>query len=104
MTLPKLTQDQRSAACAKACAMRQARKNIKDALKHGRLDLAHALYLPAAQRIRVRDLLRSLPGIGETKADALMAELHVSESRRVQGLGANQKAALLEWWDERNEK
>ncbi|MEU3045957.1 integration host factor, actinobacterial type [Streptomyces sp. NPDC006984] len=44
----------------------------------------------------VRRLLESLPGIGKVRAGQLLADLGISERRRVQGLGARQKERLLE--------
>lgn len=96
MALPNLTPEQRQAALAKAAAVRQARKLIKDDLKAGKMTLEHALTLPEMQRCKVYDLLRSLPGVGASRAKQLMHGLHVSDNRRVQGLSANQRAALLE--------
>ena len=96
MALPNLTPEQRQAALAKAAAVRQARKLIKDDLKAGKMTLEHALTLPEMQRCKVYDLLKALPGIGTAKAKQLMVDLHISEKARVQGLGVNQRAALLE--------
>ncbi len=42
MALPNLTPEQRQAALAKAAAVRQARKLIKDDLKAGKMTLEHA--------------------------------------------------------------
>jgi ribosomal protein S13 len=44
----------------------------------------------------VKSLLESLPGVGKVKAGKLMDEIGIADNRRVQGLGAQQKAALLE--------
>ena len=56
------------------------------------------------RRVRVRDLIRALPGVGEVATDEVMTRLSIAENRRVQGLGANQLAGLLEWWDARQKK
>lgn len=96
MALPNLTPEQRQAALAKAAAVRQARKLIKDDLKAGKMTLEHALSLPEMQRCKVIDLLHSMPGIGKARAQQLMRELGINENKRVQGLGVNQRAALLE--------
>lgn len=96
MALPNLTPEQRQAALAKAAAVRQARKLIKDDLKAGKMTLEHALTLPEMQRCKVYALLRALPGVGTARAKQLMVDLHISEKARVKGLGANQRAALLE--------
>ena len=41
-------------------------------------------------------LLESLPGVGKVKAKKIMEEIGIADNRRVQGLGQQQKAALLE--------
>jgi len=39
--------------------------------------------------------LEKLPGVGKVRARRIMAELEISESRRLRGLGTKQRAALL---------
>jgi ribosomal protein S13 len=46
-------------------------------------------------KIKVLVLLESLPGVGKVKARRTMVELGISESRRVRGLGPQQREALL---------
>ena len=46
--------------------------------------------------MKVRALLVSLPRVGTTTADAILEDVRIAESRRVRGLGANQRAALVE--------
>ena len=46
--------------------------------------------------MKVKYLLESLPNIGKITAASIMKEVGINESRRVQGLGKRQKAALLE--------
>ena len=40
-------------------------------------------------------VLESLPGLGKVKARRMMEELGISEQRRLQGLGTNQREAVL---------
>ena len=47
-------------------------------------------------KLKVLSLLESLPGVGKVKARRLMEEIGISETRRVQGLGPQQRQALLE--------
>jgi ribosomal protein S13 len=44
--------------------------------------------------MKVSALLESLPGVGKVRAKQIMERLGIAESRRVRGLGANQRAAL----------
>ena len=40
-------------------------------------------------------MLESLPGVGKVQARRIMEELDISESRRLRGLGRNQREGLL---------
>jgi len=99
MAPPKLTPEQRAAALAKAAAARQQRALVKAALKDGSLRpaelLAKAGSDPAIGGLKVSAALTSLPGLGKVKAARLMERLGIAESRRLRGLGAKQREALL---------
>ncbi len=47
-------------------------------------------------KMKVLSVLESLPGLGKVKARRLMEEIGIADTRRVQGLGANQRKALLD--------
>jgi ribosomal protein S13 len=47
-------------------------------------------------KLKVVSVLESLPGVGKVRARRIMQDLDISESRRLRGLGANQRNALLE--------
>lgn len=49
-----------------------------------------------ANRIRVHELLTSVPGIGKAKADDIMRKLGIADNRRVQGLGCRQRELIIE--------
>lgn len=95
--LPALTPAQRAEALQKAAAVRKERGELMAALKAGDLPLAALLEREDAVvgKIRVRRVLESLPGIGSVRAGQLLAGVGISESRRVRGLGANQRERLL---------
>lgn len=97
-TPPSLSPEQRAAALEKAAEARAARAEIKARLKMGSLSLADTLAStdPHVAKLKVVSLLESLPGVGKVKARQLMDEVGIAENRRVQGLGAQQKHALLE--------
>ena len=97
-TPPQLTPEQRAAALAKAAEARAARAEIKARLKMGSLSLAEALDSSDDNvgKLKVVSLLESLPGVGKVKARRVMDDIGIADNRRVQGLGAQQKAALLE--------
>jgi hypothetical protein len=97
---PSLTPEQRQAALAKAAAVRRQRAELKDHLKSGRLDLKQLLDRAASDetvgKMKVLAALEALPGTGKVKARRLMETVGVSDGRRLQGLGAKQREALLE--------
>ncbi|MCU1346797.1 MAG: hypothetical protein JWL70_3063 [Acidimicrobiia bacterium] len=99
-TPPQLTPEQRTAALAKAAEARTARAEVKERLKMGSLTLPEALAQADGSdvigKLKVQALLESLPGLGKVKAKRLMEELEISDTRRVRGLGAQQRKALLE--------
>ncbi|MCM2410783.1 integration host factor, actinobacterial type [Streptomyces sp. RKAG290] len=97
MALPALTPSQRTEALQKAVAVRKERGDLMAQLKAGTLQLADLLARDddVVGKLRMRRILESLPGIGTVRASQLLADLGVSESRRVQGLGTHQRARLL---------
>lgn len=99
MALPTLTEEQRKAALAKAAEARTARAAVKQRLKNGTLSLAEILQIKdegTVAKMRVVNVLESLPGVGKVRARKLMEEVDISITRRIKGLGEKQKAALLE--------
>ncbi len=97
---PKLTAEQRQAALKKAALARQIRADIKNQLKMGSLNLeqllARADEEPMVAKIKALAALESLPGIGKVTARRTMEQLGIAESRRLSGLGPQQRKALLE--------
>src|SRR5262245_55829528 len=97
MPLPVLTDEQRQQALAKAAEARRKRAELKAQLKSGNLALRQVLNQndEIVGKMKVSQVLENLPGIGKVRARKLMERLDISESRRVRGLGAKQKEALL---------
>ena len=97
-TPPVLSPEQRTAALAKAAEARTARAELKTRLKMGSLTLAEALASvdSTVGKLKVVSLLESLPGVGKVKARKIMEDIGIADNRRVQGLGAQQKASLLD--------
>lgn len=96
---PALTPEQRQAALDKAAKVRRERAEVKEKLKMGSLSLSDLLERAdrdeTVGKMKVLSVLESLPGLGKVKARRLMDSVGISESRRLQGLGANQRDALL---------
>ena len=63
----------------------------------GSMSLAEALDSDDANvgKLKVVSMLESLPGVGKVKARRVMEDVGIADNRRVQGLGAQQRASLL---------
>src|SRR5207244_3142480 len=100
---PSLTPEQRQAALEKAAVARRQRAEVKEKLKASSLSLAELFEQgdrdETLAKLKVVSVLESLPGVGKVRARRLMQELDISESRRLRGLGRNQREALLEWFE-----
>ncbi len=98
MPLPELSPEQRAEALQKAAAARRARADLKDRLKRQELTVADVLRAGETDtvvgKMRVSAVLEALPGLGKARAQKIMERLEISPTRRVRGLGANQRKAL----------
>ena len=63
--------------------------SLKELLDQGQKD-------EVVGKMKVLNVLESLPGLGKVKARRAMDEVGISETRRVQGLGDQQRRKLLE--------
>jgi hypothetical protein len=99
MPLPVLNEEQRRQALQKAAEARRRRAEVKAELKSGKRTLSDILNDQGGDtvgKMKVSTVLESLPGVGKVRARKLMEKLDISASRRVRGLGAKQRGALLE--------
>ena len=107
MALPPLTPEQRQAALDKAAASRRERAEVKNRLKNSGASIMDVV--AAGQdnevigKMRVVELLQSMPGLGKVRARQVMERLGIAESRRVRGLGIKQVAALQREFGPREE-
>lgn len=98
MPLPTLTPEDRAKALQKAAEARKKRAALKAELKSGKLTLSDVLVKTnddTIGKMKVTAVLEALPGVGKVRATKIMEKLDISASRRVRGLGAKQREALL---------
>ncbi len=99
MPLPPLTPEQRAAALEKAAAARRVRAEVKARLRRSPAALAEVLEDgesdEAIGKLKVSAALEAMPGVGKVRAQRIMERLGISPSRRVRGLGPNQRRALV---------
>lgn len=98
--LPQLTDEQRDAARAKAAEARRVRAEVKNLLKMGSLSLAGLFERAESDdiiaKMKVAQAIEALPGVGKVKARRAMDEIGIADTRRLRGLGEQQRARLLE--------
>lgn len=96
---PVLTEAQRKDALEKAAHARRVRAELKERLKMGSVELSQVLDLADRDDIigktKALAVIESLPGVGKVKARRMMEEIGIADSRRLRGLGEQQRAALL---------
>jgi hypothetical protein len=96
---PKLTDEQRKAALAKAAEARRVRAEVKELLKTGSMRISEVFERAEEDDLiaglKVESLVSSMPGTGKIKAKRLMESIGIAENRRIRGLGDNQKEALI---------
>jgi guanylate kinase len=100
MALPPVrSQAERESALAVAKLARQERAAAKAKLASGDFSISHIFELAQSQesiaKMKVVELLESIPGYGKIRVQTLMERLHISTGRRVRGLGHHQREALL---------
>jgi len=97
---PQLTSEQRQQALLKAAASRKRRSEVKIKIKNGEFSVDTILEMAktddAVAKMRVKELLESLSGVGRVRAQSLMERLDISPTRRIQGLGRLQIKQLRE--------
>ena len=96
---PQLSAEQRQAALEKAAVARRQRAELKEKLKMGSTSLPELFELAGTNetvgKMKVLAVLESMPGLGKVKARRLMEEVGISETRRLRGLGEQQRKQLL---------
>lgn len=99
MPLPELDDASRRQALEKAAEARKVRAELKQQLKSGEIGFAEVLRRAETDEVvgktKVSAVLEALPRVGKVRARKLMERLDISPSRRVRGLGTNQREKVL---------
>jgi guanylate kinase len=93
---PALSAEQRAEASAKAVEARRIRAQVKKEIAQGSRSIFDVINdpRPEVQKMRVTDLLLSVPGVGQRRAYLMMRDLKISSKRRIAGLGPLQLQRL----------
>ena len=104
---PELSATERASAREAALEARRQRSAIRRALADGSLTVAQVLDRkdsdPVCANLPVRELLMSLPGVGQARCAGIMDAVGISATRRVRGLGVRQMTALRELFPEQSD-
>jgi len=96
-TPPTLSQEQRVEASRLAVANRRRRAEVKRQVKSGELSLEELFELAEREecvaQMRAYDLISALPAIGEVKAERIMKNASIAQTRRIRG--PKQRAELF---------
>ncbi|MBH0115529.1 guanylate kinase [Salinibacterium sp. NG253] len=97
----------RAAASRAAIAARRARASVKrEVAERARTALSVARTAwgqpdSAEARLLVRELLMSVPSLGPTRVESIMADLAIADRKRVGGLGPKQRERLADYLSQR---
>lgn len=96
MQPPKLSNRFRRKAGKNAVLARQERARIKDQVSSGELNFftLFETQSKAIARMKMIDLLQSVPGVGKVRAQVILDRAKISPSRRIGGIGHRQLALL----------
>ena len=99
MGVPHLDDEARRRASRSAVEARRERAEWKTRLGAGAGDRAELLSAaeaePARAGMRITDALGALPGVGPRGVERILSACDIAPSRRLRGLGAKQRAALI---------
>ena len=97
MAIPQLTTEQLQAARAAATEARRARAALKARVRTGDLTLAHALDEAAENEVlahvKVIDLLKALPRVGDKRAALVMERYDIATDRATLAISASKQWA-----------
>jgi hypothetical protein len=78
---------------------RRRRAEVKRLVKAGEMSLEELFELADKEecvaQMRAIDLISALPAIGEVKANRIMRDASIAQTRRIRGLGPKQRAELF---------
>lgn len=98
--IPNLTTEQRRENLEKAEGSTPEPRRDLEGVADGSYSVPDVLNMAGTDdtvaRMKVFTLIKAAPGYGFARTQQTMRKLHISESRRLRGLGANQRAALVE--------
>lgn len=98
VAIPQLSPEQLQAAREAAALARRSRAELKAKVRDAAVTLSTALDMAAQDdilaHVKVVDLLKCVPRVGDKRAADVMDRLDIAPNRRIRGLGRHQVAGL----------
>ena len=96
MSIPRISKEKRDAGLIKARLRKTQRAQIKQSIKKGSADfnsffLADNYFSDVVADMKLKDMIKSIPGIGDIKAQKILNVLNISSRKTVRGLGKKQR-------------
>jgi len=96
MAVPFISREKRDESLKKARYYKIQRSEIKQSIKKGSMLLSDVFgsdeeIKDIVANIKIVDIVKSLPGIGEIKAKKILKNLRISDRKTLKGLGEKQK-------------
>ena len=96
MNIPRISKEKRDAGLIKARLCKTQRAQIKQSIKKGSADfnsffLAGSCCNEIVADMKLKDMIKSIPGVGDIKAQKILNILNISSRKTVSGLGKKQK-------------
>jgi DNA uptake protein ComE-like DNA-binding protein len=103
LQVPFISQEKRKESLEKARLFKIQRAKIKQSIKKGIVNFNEIFgenknYKDIVSNMKLIDLIKSLPGIGEIKAKRILNGLKISERKTVKGLGEKQKEVFKKYF------
>lgn len=104
MNIPFISKEKREESLKKARHYKIQRSKIKKSLKNGEIHLCDIFennedMKDIVANIKIVDIVKSLPGIGEIKAKNILKKLCISEKKTLKGLGEKQRENFKKYFD-----
>jgi len=103
MTVPFISREKRDESLKKARYYKIQRSEIKQSIKKGNMPLSDVFegngeLKDIIANIKIIDIVKSLPGIGEIKAKKILKSLYISDKKTLKGLSEKQKESFKRYF------
>jgi ATP sulfurylase len=96
MNFPYISEEKREESLRKARYYKSRRSEIKKSIKKGMVSF-NTFFMEGNScsdliaNMKLADMIKSIPGVGDIKAQKIMKTLHISERKTIKGLSRRQE-------------